>query len=174
MFKIWLCLKKYRYTREQFVTKSRFKGVLLDLFNYLEYETSYTCGQFCIRFPCELFFLMKKMDSHSNISLEGGTKDCFFWGEKKLAQMAHFLWFVQIWHWQSQETYMCSTDLSLVLMRQLRLETFNQSCHLNYLIIYESDKHLLSTHCVQATGLDTRSSDWKKDLVSALKKPQVW
>lgn len=64
------------------MTKSRFKGVLLDLFNYLEYETSYACGQFCIRFPCELFFLMKKMDSHSDISLEGGTKDFFFEGRK--------------------------------------------------------------------------------------------
>lgn len=29
--------------------KSRFKGVLLDLFKYLEYKTSYTCGKFCIR-----------------------------------------------------------------------------------------------------------------------------
>lgn len=65
-----LCVKKYRYTREQFVTKREFKAVLFDLFKYLGYEAPYTWGQFCIRFPRELFLLMKKVDSHSDIVVQ--------------------------------------------------------------------------------------------------------
>lgn len=47
---------------------------------------------------------------------------------------------------------MDSTDSSLVLKKQLRLQILDQPCHLKHLIIYDSDEHLLSTHYVQATG----------------------
>lgn len=51
--------------------------------------------------------------------------------------------------------YVGSSELSLVVMRRLRLHILNWPRDLSHLIIYESGKHFLDTHCVQARGLDT-------------------
>lgn len=83
------------------------------------------------RFPCELFFLLKGMDSHLGTNLEGGAREFFFFFEGRenkqkwhiffdlfksdIDKTKRLTWVTQIYPWYRQDNsdYKFLTNLAI-------------------------------------------------------------